>query len=196
VCQCTLPPKGEKIKMSTHALITISKDKELKDYDGTYVHMDGYGEGLGDFLIVGAKEYGIAFIRDLIQYEWRSLSLDNDNKIDFNIMYEKGEFGDNRSENKYKNGQRVGSFKFHEMDFGHEYVYNFWKDEKIGSWVMDAYKKVWAQGWDWDKDGLAPSEMGLIKRIVFEKQDIKYYNMFNSDSFATKEAVDQEITFN
>ena len=61
---------------------------------------------------------------------------------------------------------------------------------------MDAYKKVWAQGWDWDKDGLAPSEMGLIKRIVFEKQDIKYYDMFNSDSFATKEAVDQEITFN
>ena len=41
--------------MSTHALITISKDKELKDYEGTYVHMDGYGEGLGDFLIVGAK---------------------------------------------------------------------------------------------------------------------------------------------
>ena len=183
--------------MSTHALITISKDKELKDYDGTYVHMDGYGEGLGDFLIVGAKEYGIAFIRDLIQYEWRSLHLNDDNEIDFNIMYEKNEFGDNRSENKYKNGQKdEHGFQFHEMDFGHEYVYNFWKDEKIGSWVMDAYKKVWAQGWDWDKDGLAPSEMGLIKRIVFEKQDIKYYDMFNMDSFATKEAVDQEITFN
>ena len=43
LCQCTQPHKRRKIKMSTHALITISKDKELKDYEGTYVHMDGYG---------------------------------------------------------------------------------------------------------------------------------------------------------
>ena len=70
--------------MSTHALITTTKTKDLKNYKGVYVHYDGYPEGLGDFLITAYKEEGWTFIKEvLLKNEWGSLTLNESNEIDY-----------------------------------------------------------------------------------------------------------------
>ena len=171
--------KGEK-NMSTHALITTTKTKDLKNYKGVYVHYDGYPEGLGDFLITAYKEAGWTFIKEvLLKNEWGSLTLNESNEIDYQ------ELAKNKQDEAKDN---FGNFKFHEMDFGHQYIYNFYKDEKEGM-MMDVYKKIWIKGWhdDWDEFGVCPSEFTLHHRIMMDGK-IKWHDRFNTKAFEPSQA--------
>jgi hypothetical protein len=160
--------------MSTHALITTTKTKDLKNYKGVYVHYDGYPEGLGDFLITAYKEEGWTFIKEvLLKNEWGSLTLNESNEIDYQEL----------AKNKQDEAKDTfGKFKFHEMDFGHQYIYNFYKDEKEGM-MMDVYKKIWVKGWQpLTNTQVCPSEFTLHHRIMMDGI-IKWFDRFDTKAF-------------